>query len=335
MPRPRAVAPRSAPMDFDMEEDSTLPDALPTPESNQENARPAGKGRGRGKAAVTTTSRTKTTSSAPGAGKKKAALKKTAPKRAPLKEQSNNQNPDDTEEVDEFEGEGHNGKGSEESAASADELVAVKQPVKKARTAATGKAKANKKQSDNATLEQIKNTGNDEEFEYTPVTARQTKPPKKARGRPPANLADTVPESQLFQKVIPDTQEIAMDFEPANHPIPSEEAEEIPQSIFRRPNNAQSDSRARQPSAVRKQAGYESDNEGGGGDPALRRKLGEMTKKFESLDMRYKKLTDFGIKEADANFEKLKLSSEAKSKGNGICSPSTAGMLTIEKRRTS
>ncbi|KAI4261162.1 MAG: hypothetical protein L6R42_003632 [Xanthoria sp. 1 TBL-2021] len=312
--KPKVMISPSSPMEFDMEEVTTLPDALPTPESNQENAKPTRKGRGRGKAAVSATTKAKPKQPGTIAGKKKAAPKKTGPKRAPLKEQSTNQNPEDTEEVDEFEGGMRKGKEGDQSAASADELVAVKQPVKKARTAAKGKTQPKRKQTDTETLQQIKDTGKDEEFEYTPVTARQTKPPQKARGRPPADSAKAVPESQIPQKVIPDTQEVAMDVEPAQSSIQSEADEEIPQSVFRRTNNAQLNSRPLQPAAVRKQTDYLSDNERGGGDPALRRKLGEMTKKYESLELKYKKLTDVGIKEAEANFEKLKMSAEAKSK---------------------
>ncbi|KAL8654582.1 MAG: hypothetical protein Q9226_003374 [Calogaya cf. arnoldii] len=312
--KPKVVVPPSSPMEFDMEEVTVMPDALPTPESNQENAKPTGKGRGGGKAAASATTKAKSKQSGTVAGKKKAAPKKAGPKRAPLKEQSNNQNPEDTEEVDEFEGEPRKGKEGDQSEVSADELVAVKQPAKKARTAAKGKAQLNKKQTDSETLQQIKGTSKDEEFEYTPVTARQSKPPPKPRGRPPANKAKAVPESQVLQKVIPDTQEVAMDVEPAQSSVQSEADEEVPQSVFRRTSNAQSNSRPLQPTVIRKQTGYLSDNERGGGDPELRRKLGEMTKKLESLELKHKKLTDVGIKEADANFEKLRISAEAKSK---------------------
>ncbi|KAL8732041.1 MAG: hypothetical protein Q9166_002993 [cf. Caloplaca sp. 2 TL-2023] len=301
-------------MDFDMEEETTLPDTLPTPESNQENAKPAGRGRGKGKAAVSASTKAKPKSSGARVGKKKAVPKKTVSKRAPLKEQSNNRDPEDTEEVDEFNGKEQKESKGEKSAVSADELVAVKQPFKKARTAAKSKTQANKKQTDSETLQQIKNTTNDGEFEYTPVTSRQTKPPKRSRGRPAANQEKAVPDSEPFQKVIPDTQEVFMEVDPTQSPIQSEMGEEVPQSVFRQTNSVQSTSRPQQPSVIQKHAGHLSDNERVGGDPALRRKLGEMTKKYESLDLKYKKLTDVGIKEAEANFEQLRLSSEAKSK---------------------
>ncbi|KAL9001519.1 MAG: hypothetical protein Q9169_000094 [Polycauliona sp. 2 TL-2023] len=313
--KPNVVIPRSSPMEFDMEEVTTLPDALPTPESNQENAKPAGKGRGRGKTAAKATTNAKSKHTGPVAAKRKAAPKKSGLKRAPLKEQSSNRNPEDTEEVDDLEGEPQKGEENDQSAASADELIAVKQPVKKARTAAKSKTQPKKMPTDNETLQLIKDTAKDGEFEYTPVTARQTKPLQKTRGRPPKNLSQAVPESEILQKVIPDTQEVAaMDVETAYSSMQSDAEQEIPQSVFRRTNNTQSNPRTLPPAARRKQTDYLSDNERGGGDPALRRKLGEMTKKFESLELKYKKLMDVGVKEADANCDKLRISAEAKSK---------------------
>ncbi|KAI4198875.1 MAG: hypothetical protein LQ350_005024 [Teloschistes chrysophthalmus] len=300
-----------------------MADALPTPESNQENARPAAKGRGRGKSATIAATRpkpkTRRTSAESLTEKKKAALRKPGPKRAPLKDQSNNQNPEDTEEVDDFDrADGAEGKGHQ-SAVSADELVAVKQPVKKPRAVPKGRKPAEKKPTDKEKLQLAKATANDGEFEYTPVAARQTKPPKKAPGRPPANKNKAIPEPPAFQKilsekVIPDTQDIPMEIEPSQVPLQSEEEEEVPQSVFRRTNNTQTALRARHPLQTRKQLGAGSDTEQNGGDPALRQKLGDMTKKLESLNLKYKKLADVGIKEAEANFEKLKQSSEAKTK---------------------
>lgn len=298
-----------------MEEVTTLPDSLPTPESNQENAKPKAKGRGRGKAATSAPSKANSKPIKKAVGKKKAAPKKTGRKRAPLTDQSHNQNPEDTEEVDEFDGEPRVKNSAEQSVASADELVAVKQPAKKARTAAKGKTQPRKKQTDSEMLQQIKDTPKDDEFQYTPVTARQTKPLQNNRGRRPADKAKAVHESEVLEKVIPDTQEIAMDIEAAQPPEQSEAEEEIPQSVFRRANNAQSNSRPLQPAAGRRQVDYQPSDERGVEDSVLRRKLNEMTKKFESLEMKYKTLTEVGVKEAEANFDKLRMSAEAKSKG--------------------
>lgn len=313
MPRPKVAALLAADFHSDMDEDTTLPDALPTPESNQENAKPAGKGRGRGKAASGVATKAKQVqkqaSARTAAAKKKGVVTKPKPKRGPLKEQSNIRNPEDTEEVDDFDEEARD---DGRSGVSADELVAVKQPAKKVPAGAKRKTQTKKKQTDIETLQHIKGTANDGEFEYTPVTARQTKPSRRAPGRPPKNQR-ALAEASMAEGVIPDTQEVVMQVESQELPMQSGDDEEVPQSVFRRTNNAQS--RQRPPSLVRKRAGSASDTERAAGDSATRRKLEEMSKKFENLNMKYKALRDVGIKEAEANFEKLKMSSEAKSKG--------------------
>lgn len=315
MPRPKAAASLALGVESKMDEDSVLPDALPTPDPNQENAKPAAKGRGREKASSAAVTKAKPARRRASGGvvteKKKTTAKKSNPKRGPLKEQPNTGNPEDTEEVDEFGAEGHN---EGQSAVSADELVAVKQPAKKAPAGAKRKNQAKKKQTDSETLQQIKGTANDKEFEYTPVTARQTKPSKKPAGRP-ATKQRVLAEAAVTEQVIPDTQDVVMDIVPGDLPLQSED-EEVPQSVFRRTNNAQS--RKQPPPLVRKRAGSVSDTERGVGDPVIRRKLGEMTKKFENLDTKYKALKDVGIIEAEANLEKLKLSSENKSKGTNF-----------------
>ena len=68
------------------------------------------------------------------------------------------------------------------------------------------------------------------------------------------------------------------------------------------------------PSNRHRRAGSTSSNEGRGPDPALRRKLGEITKKFDAMEVRYRKLHEVGLVEAKANFDKLKASSEDKAR---------------------
>ncbi|KAK0722132.1 chromosome segregation protein Csm1/Pcs1-domain-containing protein [Lasiosphaeria miniovina] len=50
------------------------------------------------------------------------------------------------------------------------------------------------------------------------------------------------------------------------------------------------------------------------GDPALRRRLGEMTQKYESLEQKYHDLRDVAVREAERNFDRLKAQGEDKSK---------------------
>jgi hypothetical protein len=54
----------------------------------------------------------------------------------------------------------------------------------------------------------------------------------------------------------------------------------------------------------------------------LRRKLGEVTKKYENLHLKYQDLREIGLKEAERNFERLKKQSEEKTKSTLCASPS-------------
>ncbi|KAK5105770.1 hypothetical protein LTR62_002170 [Meristemomyces frigidus] len=51
-----------------------------------------------------------------------------------------------------------------------------------------------------------------------------------------------------------------------------------------------------------------------GGDPETRRKLSEMTKKYDNLNLKYQNLQEIGKSHAEGNFEKLKRASDEKAK---------------------
>jgi Chromosome segregation protein Csm1/Pcs1 len=70
-------------------------------------------------------------------------------------------------------------------------------------------------------------------------------------------------------------------------------------------------SRPRQENVCRRRAGSASDTERAVGDPNLRRKLGDVTRKFENIDLKYRNLKDVGVSEANANMEKLRKQCEA------------------------
>lgn len=85
------------------------------------------------------------------------------------------------------------------------------------------------------------------------------------------------------------------------------------QSISR----AVSRSVSRQPELLlsrNRRAGSASSTERGVNDPALRRRLGEMTNKYESLEIKYNSLKDVASAEAQSNFDKLKSSTELRAK---------------------
>lgn len=67
--------------------------------------------------------------------------------------------------------------------------------------------------------------------------------------------------------------------------------------------------------AASKRPGSSSNSDQGTSEPDLRRKLGEMTRKYDSLSARYRDLRDVGIKEAEANYEQLRKQTEINRKG--------------------
>lgn len=315
MPKAKTTTTRSGQVDTDMDDelDSAEPQAQaqPSPGSNQENnAAPGRKGRPRGKPASAKFTKTKAparrVSGGAMAGKKKAApKKKVAENRVPLKEQTNVHNADDTEEVDEF-----NAPAIEQADpiedVSMEEQPPAKEPPKRKKPAARGRKAAAKEPKP-----QPKATEKDGEFEYTPMRngdagftnklPADKEAPKPAAGRKGA------------MKEVPETQAEPMDIDPPSVPDVDEDA--IPQSVYRQTSNLRASSKTRHAQVNRRRAGSASDTEQTGNDPALRRKLGETNKQLDNLEKRYNNLREVGVTEANANFEKLKVQSEAKTKG--------------------
>lgn len=67
-------------------------------------------------------------------------------------------------------------------------------------------------------------------------------------------------------------------------------------------------------------------------DPSIRRRLGEMTKKYESLELKYRDLKNVAVTEAEKTFDRLKKASEEKSQGMRIlvlfgCPPTFANAV--------
>ncbi|KAL8783159.1 MAG: hypothetical protein Q9195_009472 [Heterodermia aff. obscurata] len=314
MSKAKAITPATGPADSDMDDELDSPEAnaQPSPDSNQENnAAPGKRGRPSRKAASARFSKPKApakrTTSATMVEKKKAAPKKRAVgKRVPLKEQANVQQASDTEvgavnapadkELDPIED------------VSMDEQPPVEEPPKSKKPVGRGKKTATKE-----SKPPPKTTEKDGEFEYTPIRNADNAMFSKVQ----ANANDPVGQNSKKNKngkptEIPETQTEPMDIDPPS--VPEKDEDAIPQSVYRQTNNLRATSKTRQPPVNRRRAGSASDTEPTATDPALRRKLGEMTKKVDNLERRYSKLREVGIKEAEANFEKLKAQSEAKTR---------------------
>ena len=290
-------------VDTDAEEDTLNADAFPTPESNQENAGAAKKKAPRQKASAKRFSKPKRLSGGSITSNVTTAPKSRAGrKRAPLKEQANNHNIEDTEEVDEF--------AAPTDGEASTELVAKPKPAAK-RKAQENKGDRPAKARATGRVGAVK----DGEFEYTPTTVRQIrldKDPVAVKGNGTRRQASV----ELRQeKTIPETQ-VSMDI---NTSVGQEDLEcddgIAPQSVFRRSDNARATSRQRQIPVARPRAGSVSDADRAVGDVTLRRRLGDMTRKFETIDLRYRNLKDTRMTEAEANYERLKKQSDINAKG--------------------
>lgn len=131
------------------------------------------------------------------------------------------------------------------------------------------------------------------EFEFTPTgSARQIGEPE---------LVDEDPETQVDETII----------EPASMPEATTSPVKNARARLAALRNAQ-DSSPRK----RKLGGADSEQSG---DPELRRRLGDLTKKHDALEAKYRSLREIGIVEANANMEKLR----------NQCESITAGMFVL------
>ena len=325
MSKAKAVTPATGPVGSDMEDELDSPEtnAQPSPDSNQENnAAPGKRGRPGRKAASARFSKAKApakrTTSGTVAGKKKTApkaapKKRTVGKRVPLKEQANVQDASGTEAS------AVNAPAAEEADpiedVSMDEQPPVEEPPKSKKPVGRGRKPAPKE-----SKPQAKATEKDGEFEYTPIRNVDNNMFSRVQANANAPVGRGEEGSQKAKNGKPteiaETQAEPMDVDPPSFPEDNEDA--LPQSVYRQTNNLRATSKTRQPPLNRRRAESASDIERNGTDPALRRKLGEMTKLVDSLESRYHKLREVGVNEAEANFEKLRAQSEAKTKGKQL-----------------
>lgn len=309
---------------------------IPTPDSASENVPPAKKSRARPKTATNKITKAKAPSRRTSGGSVAPARKGTtkqqkaaASKRAALQEQINEQRlqTSDTEELDDFEecedsemqNKGHVTSGDEldsslikpikpktKKAKAVRAARAQKEPGKRAKGAANGKHKV--------------------VHDQAPESAMEVEKASKPRSRAPkvvrAPSVTTAPHYAVFggqnQSFIAETQPAPMDMDDLNMADGGESAEPTPRPPVRHSSRAPSVIRSHQPALSRRRDGtVDPEPIGGGSEPALRRKLGEVTLKYENLDLRYRTLREVGIKEAEANFEKLRRQLNEKSEGMG------------------
>ena len=145
-----------------------------------------------------------------------------------------------------------------------------------------------------------------EEVDQTPTVARSSNLQSGVRKDVPKVITKPAAVSrskQVNRPVIPESQPEPMDTETEGQD--QSELAPLPPK-----GRARVGSSHRQDSTFRRRAGSASDTERGG-DPNLRRKLGDVTRKFENIDLKYRNLKEVGITEANANMEKLRKQCEA------------------------
>lgn len=163
------------------------------------------------------------------------------------------------------------------------------------------------------------------------VEATKKEPARKPRARKPKT--DDAPARKTASKVA---AQVAVEEIPETQPLPQQSFEKrtIPETQpdgmdLERSDNTDYRRAERQTSVIRtaripprrrersisRTRGRSVSTDRGGSDPTLRRKLGEMTQKFEALESRYTTLKDVGVTEAEANFERFKKQAEENTKG--------------------
>lgn len=312
------MAPRNALANISFTVDSASEDdmthdelnALPTPDSTNENKAPARKARGTAaptKAAASSSAkatakgrpatRRVSGSSISGVNKPKAAVTKKAPAkpakptRKAQKGRTSSANASDTEEVDEFDREQTTAqvqpakRGRPPKKAPDEEMVEAPAPAKKGR-----KAKA-----------------------HGELAAEEVQP-KKPRSKKVALAHDDKPEPVTIPETQPECDADAMDVEE------SIEIDEIPESMPPPPpprpsaRRAQTGSgRVRQSSHGVRRTGSVSDSER---DPVMRRKVGDLTKRLEAMAAKYETLKQTASSEKESKFDQLKKRTEQTTKGN-------------------
>jgi hypothetical protein len=280
-------------------------DAMPTPDSAAENKAPGKKG-GRGRAKVAPAKVTKTKAPARRTSGRLNA-KATAPaakkgKRPALADRTNQQNAEETEEVDEF--------AQDDEVMQDAEIENTAIAVKQTKT----KAPATKKKAPAGRPKVVKEVSRTD-YNILDDTVEAPKPVAKlGRKKAAPKKKEVIPEPSP-EKVIPETQVPFMDVDEDG-----DAEEEIEQTVTKTAPHARSrqESRPWQPSIQQRRAGSASDTERDRGDPVLRRKLGDMTKKYENMHIKYQDLKEIGLKESERNFERLKKQSDEKTKSKWV-----------------
>lgn len=117
---------------------------------------------------------------------------------------------------------------------------------------------------------------------------------KSTRGRPPKAKPEPTPTETIPEMPSPESMEIDGAQDGEGEPAQTEDEKE---------------------STPTPELADETMPDIDGDDLSVRRKLGDLTKRYESLEARHKELRDIGVKEAERNYERLKKQSEENTAG--------------------
>ncbi|KAI9662956.1 MAG: hypothetical protein M1821_008003 [Bathelium mastoideum] len=307
-------------------------DLMLTPDSAVENhAPPKEKSMQRSKTVATNPSKV-TKAKAParrtsGGGVKKVAAKKTSANRKVLSDKTNARYESEVEEVEEFDE-------SMEVVEEAEKPAPVARNSKKARNVERdhehGQVKKPRKR-------QEQHDENDEDVGVAkkPAPKKQSRAAPKASATAGRSATGNREPSKGRHQAVPENQSETMEIEPSTitageestiAPLPSAPAAK-PAPTYR----ARSESRQRRPERTRSASA--SDREGRATDPALRRKLGDATKKLENLEIKYRNLQEIGSRMAETNFEKLKKASDERAKhSNELVASLKKDLVELQRR---
>ncbi|KAL5335160.1 chromosome segregation protein Csm1/Pcs1-domain-containing protein [Aspergillus crustosus] len=178
-----------------------------------------------------------------------------------------------------------------------DELAAPSNATQSAKSTKATKGAGTRGKKKVAAQKQVQTDG---EFEYTPTTTRHRNPTEQAEDRSEPIGRRRRKSVTAAEEDIPETQNITQDVVEETTFIEEPPAPASVSPVKRR----QSSLRVAEGSPSKKKLGVESEKPGN--EPDLRRRLGDLTKKYDTLETRYRNLKDIGIVEANANMEKLK-----------------------------
>ena len=314
---PKAKAATSLAGMIDSEDEQTNADFAVNQDSNQENRDPSTTAKSENKPRATR--KTKPTSKRFSGGRTKSTAARRAAKKEPAKTQTKEEEAEQTDEADELES---SPIAVEKQAPVIAPKAAQKPAPKRKGRPAKKNAEPPKEEEAPSVLTLEDSVLRDGEFEYTPTrvyqarkAASKTKKPtsKKAQAStepallapPPAsNIADISMES------IEDEIDDHIDLDPpAEEQLPTKPLTSRARSTSRQPGPRPVHTTTTS-TIPRKRGASASSIDNTTTEPNLRRKIGDLTSKYQTLETRYKELRDIGVKEAEENFQRLKRSTD-------------------------